>query len=161
MRPAVVGDAMSDPETETETEAESNAEGAAAPDADREATGPAPVVRRGDEVTDEAVGAADGLSKGVLLDASDGAPNFALRRFTLAPGARVPEHTNAVEHEQYVLEGEYVVGIDDEEHVVRAGDALLIPAGVVHWYRNEGEDPGAFLCAVPNGDDEIKLADGC
>jgi quercetin dioxygenase-like cupin family protein len=58
-----------------------------------------------------------------------------------------------------VLDGEYVVGIGDQEHVVSAGDALLIPAGVEHWYRNESDDPGAFICAVPNGDDEIDLVE--
>ncbi|NIX25661.1 MAG: cupin domain-containing protein, partial [Actinobacteria bacterium] len=46
-----------------------------------------------------------------------------------------------------------------EEHVVSAGDSLLIPAGTVHWYRNEGDEPGAFLCAVPNGDDAIELVE--
>ncbi|MEZ3115776.1 cupin domain-containing protein [Halobaculum sp. MBLA0147] len=110
-------------------------------------------------MTYEAVDAAAGLSKGVLLDESDGAPHFALRRFVLDPGAEVPRHTNAVEHEQYVLSGEYTVGIDDTEHTVTAGDALLIPAGVVHWYRNESDEPGAFLCAVPNGDDTIELVE--
>ncbi len=123
-------------------------------------TDPTPLVRRADEVSSEPVDAADGLEKGVLVDERDGAPNFALRRFTIAPGAEVPRHTNAVEHEQYVLAGEYVVGIGDEEHVVTAGDSLLIPAGTVHWYRNESDEAGAFLCAVPNGDDEIALVDG-
>jgi quercetin dioxygenase-like cupin family protein len=116
------------------------------------------VVRRADDVEYEPVGAADGLEKGVLVDGR-GAPPFALRRFTLEPGGRVPKHTNEVEHEQYVLQGEYVVGIDDEEHVVSAGDSLLIPAGTVHWYRNEGDEQGAFLCAVPNGDDAIELVE--
>jgi len=120
---------------------------------------PTPVVKRGDEIGFEPVEAADGLRKGVLLDESDGAPNFAMRRFELAAGAAVPRHTNAVEHEQYVLAGEYVVGIGEEEHVVALGDALLIPAGVEHWYRNESGEPGAFICAVPNGDDEIELVE--
>ncbi|MFB6359898.1 MAG: cupin domain-containing protein [Halobacteriales archaeon] len=120
---------------------------------------PSPVIRSADEIEYEAVDAADGLRKGVLIDAADGAPTFAIRRFTLAPGAEVPPHTNAVEHEQYVLEGHYVVGIGEEEHVVSAGDSLLIPAGAVHWYRNESEAEGAFLCAVPNGDDTIELVD--
>ncbi len=124
-----------------------------------ESAQPEPVVKRADEIDYESVDAADGLSKGVLLDASDGAPNFAVRRFRLAPGAAVPRHTNAVEHEQYVLAGEYTVGIDGEEHTVSAGDSLLIPAGVVHWYRNEGDTEGAFLCAVPNGDDSIELVE--
>jgi quercetin dioxygenase-like cupin family protein len=128
-------------------------------------TQPQPVVKRAEDVEYEAVGAADGLSKGVLLDESDGAPNFAVRRFVLEPGSAVPRHTNEIEHEQYVLEGEYTVGIEEAgddgptetEYTVSAGDSLLIPAGAVHWYRNEGEEPGAFLCAVPNGDDEIQL----
>jgi quercetin dioxygenase-like cupin family protein len=123
-------------------------------------TDPAPLVRRAEDVDYEAVDAADGLRKGVLLDDRDGAPNFAIRRFTLAPGAEVPRHTNEVEHEQYVLAGEYTVGLGDEEHRVGAGDSLFIPAGVVHWYRNDGDEEGAFLCAVPNGDDSIELVDG-
>ena len=118
-----------------------------------------PVIRRNDEVDYEEVAAAEGLQKGVLIDAGDGAPHFAIRRFTLAPGAEVPRHKNTVEHEQYVLEGEYVVGIGEEEHVVSAGDSLLIPAGTVHWYRNESDTGGAFLCAVPNGDDAIELVE--
>jgi quercetin dioxygenase-like cupin family protein len=118
---------------------------------------PSPLVRRADEIEYEPVGAAEGMSKGVLIDESRGAPNFAIRRFTLDPGAEVPRHTNAVEHEQYVLAGEYVVGIEDEEFTVSEGDSLLIPAGVVHWYRNESDDPGAFICAVPNGDDSIDV----
>lgn len=120
---------------------------------------PTPVIRSADEIAYEGVDAADGLRKGVLIDAADGAPTFAIRRFTLAPGAEVPPHTNAVEHEQYVLEGRYVVGLGDEEHVVSAGDSLLIPAGTVHWYRNESDAEGAFLCAVPNGDDTIELVE--
>ena len=120
---------------------------------------PTPRLRRHEEIDYEPVDAASGLSKGVLLAEEHGAPNFAIRRFTLAPGAEVPRHTNAVEHEQYVLEGEYVVGIGNEEHRVSPGDALLIPAGTVHWYRNESEEPGAFLCAVPNGDDAIELVE--
>jgi quercetin dioxygenase-like cupin family protein len=118
-----------------------------------------PVLRRAGEVEYATVDAAEGLEKGVLVDESDGAPHFAMRRFTLAPGSEVPEHTNAVEHEQYVLEGEYVVGIGDEEYEVEAGDSLLIPAGTVHWYRNEGDEQGAFICVVPNGDDTIELVD--
>lgn len=119
-----------------------------------------PLVRRASEIEYEDVEAADGLSKGVLVGAEHGAPNLAIRRFVLDPGVTVPEHTNEVEHEQYVLAGEYVVGIDDEEYTVSAGDSLFVPAGTVHWYRNEGDQQGAFICAVPAGDDEVRLVDG-
>ncbi len=118
-----------------------------------------PSIKRADSIEYDPVDAAEGLSKGVLVDSEDGAPNFAMRRFTLDPGSEVPKHTNAVEHEQYVLEGEYVVGIGDEERTISAGDSVFIPAGTVHWYRNEGETQGAFICVVPNGDDEIELVE--
>ena len=118
-----------------------------------------PLVRGRDEVEYEKIEVADGLRKGVLVGEEHGAPNLAIRRFTLAPGGDVPEHTNEVEHEQYVLSGEYIVGIEDEEYEVSPGDAVHIPAGVVHWYRNEGDEAAAFICAVPTGDDEIHLVE--
>lgn len=116
-------------------------------------------LRRAEDIEYEAVEAATDLEKGVLINDEYGAKDVALRRFTLASGGEVPEHTNEVEHVQYVLEGEYVVGVDDSEYTVSAGDSLHIPAGAVHWYRNESDDSGAFLCAVPTGDDEIRLAE--
>ena len=124
-------------------------------DADRQR----PLVRRADDVEATPVDAAEGLSKAVLIGEDHGAENLAIRRFSLEPGAEVPRHTNEVEHEQYVLGGDYVVGIDDEVHVVTAGDALHIPAGTVHWYRNEGDAEGSFICAVPAGDDAIELVE--
>jgi quercetin dioxygenase-like cupin family protein len=117
------------------------------------------VVRRAADVEYETVDAAEGMRKGVLLDDTDGAPHFAMRRFVLEPGASVPEHTNEVEHEQYVLAGEYTVGIEGETYEVSAGDSLLIPAGAVHWYDNPGDEEGAFVCVVPNGDDVIELVE--
>jgi len=118
-----------------------------------------PAIKRGESIEYEPVDAAEGLSKGVLVGDEDGAPNFAMRRFTIDAGAEVPKHTNAVEHEQYVLEGEYVVGIEGEEHTVSAGDSIFVPAETVHWYRNESDTQGAFICVVPNGDDEIELVE--
>ncbi|MFC6993128.1 cupin domain-containing protein [Haladaptatus sp. GCM10025707] len=120
---------------------------------------PVPLVRRAADIEYEPVGAAEGMQKGVLLSEDQGAPHFAIRRFVLDPGASVPKHTNEVEHEQYVLAGEYTVGIGDEEYTVSAGDSLLIPAGVVHWYLNESDEEGSFLCAVPNGDNAIELVE--
>ena len=122
-----------------------------------------PVIRHGDEIEYEPQSAAEGLEKGVLIGEAQDAPNFRMRRFTLDAGETVPKHTNAVEHEQYVLDGEYVVGIREDgsetEYEVEPGDSLLIPAGTVHWYRNTGERDAAFICVVPNGEDEIELVE--
>lgn len=118
-----------------------------------------PLVRRADDVAYETVDAAEGMRKGVLIGESQGAPNLAIRRFTLNPGGTVPKHTNEIEHEQYVLAGTYIAGIEGAEHEVTAGDSLHIPAGAVHWYENDGDEQAAFLCAVPAGDDAIELVE--
>jgi quercetin dioxygenase-like cupin family protein len=118
---------------------------------------PLPHLRRAADVEYEPVDLAEGLRKGVLLGDDQGTPNFDMRRFVLEPGARVPQHTNEVEHEQFVVEGDYVVGIGGETHTVSAGDSLLIPAGVDHWYRNDTDTRGSFLCVVPKADDRIEV----
>ncbi len=125
---------------------------------------PDPVIRSADEIEYESQSAAAGLAKGVLIGEGHGAPNFRMRRFTLEPDARVPKHTNEVEHEQYVLEGKYVVGLERDdgtevEYEIEPGDSLFIPAGTVHWYRNGGEETAAFICVVPEGEDEIQVVE--
>jgi len=120
---------------------------------------PKPAVKRAADVDYERLSKADGVRKAVIFDESDGAPNFRMRRYRLDPGAEVPRHTNAVEHEVHTVGGEYVVGIEDEEYTVSAGDSLLIPAGTVHWFRNESDAESSFVCMVPNGDAGIELVD--
>jgi len=92
-----------------------------------------------------------------VLIPPDHAPHFAMRCFTIEPGGGMPNHTNSVEHEQYVLGGEAEVGIGGEVRRVRAGDVVFIPAGVPHWYTTVGETPFQFLCLVPNQPDTIEL----
>lgn len=85
-----------------------------------------------------------------LIDRNDGAPNFELRKFTIRPGGSIPKHYHtSIEHEQYVLAGDYQVGIGEELHRVKAGDSVFIPAGTVHWYVNDGKKDAEFLCIVP------------
>ena len=86
----------------------------------------------------------------ILLGPEEGVPNFATRRFTVDPGGRIPCHRHdAIEHEQVILEGSMVIGLDDREVEVAAGDCVFIPAGVAHWYENRGDGPVRFLCVVP------------
>jgi quercetin dioxygenase-like cupin family protein len=97
----------------------------------------------------------------VLVGPAEGAPNFALRRFSMGPGGGMPLHTNAVEHEQYVLAGRARVTVGERVHEVAAGHALFIPAGVPHSYQVV-EAPFEFLCIVPNAPDRIELVGpGC
>jgi quercetin dioxygenase-like cupin family protein len=114
------------------------------------------LVKHSDAVDQAVVAAGTGTWMQVLIGPADKAPNFAMRRFIMAEGGGMPMHTNAVEHEQYVLCGRAEVGIGGSVHEVRQGDVLLIPAGVPHYYKVL-EAPFEFLCMVPNSPDEVRL----
>ena len=93
---------------------------------------------------------ASGCSVRWLVDQSDGAPNFAMRQFEVAPGGHTPKHSHPYEHEVYVLEGSGVVFEGDEPHPITAGDVIFVTPGDVHQFRNLGEAPMKFLCLIPN-----------
>ena len=113
-------------------------------------------IKHSDDAPAQVVQAGEATTIQVLISPEEG-PHFAMRKFVMQPGGGIPRHTNAVEHEQYVLRGRALVGLGDEEVVAQAGDVLLIPAGVPHWYANIGEEPYEFLCVVPNLPDTIKI----
>ena len=92
-----------------------------------------------------------------VLIPPDRAPHFAMRCFTIEAGGGMPNHTNSVEHEQYVLNGAAEVGIGPEVHRVSKGDVVFIPANIPHWYRTVGDEPFQFLCLVPNQPDSIRI----
>ncbi|MBW3599138.1 MAG: cupin domain-containing protein [Planctomycetes bacterium] len=85
-----------------------------------------------------------------LVSESDGAPNFAMRRFEVAPGGFTPRHSHPYEHEVYVLEGEGVVYENDQPHPLRPGAVVLVKPDEVHQFQNTGDAPLKFLCLVPN-----------
>ena len=108
------------------------------------------------EVASQEIDAGSGVTRQMLISPQEG-PNFAMRKFTIQPGGGMPNHTNLVEHEQYVVSGGATIGIGDEVFEVRQGDVVFIPAEVPHWYQNDGEEAFEFLCIVPNKTDKTTI----
>ena len=108
------------------------------------------------EIEEERLEVGSGVSKQVLISSAE-APHFAMRRFVIQPGGGMPNHTNLVEHEQYVLAGQAEIGIGAEVFQVRQADVVFIPGGIPHWYKNKGEEPFEFLCLVPNEPDQTTI----
>jgi quercetin dioxygenase-like cupin family protein len=113
-------------------------------------------VKSANDVQPQVVKTGDKTTIQVLISSQEG-PNFAMRRFVMQPGGGMPNHTNTMEHEQYVLCGHARIGIGGEEYKVKAGDVVFIPEGVPHWYQNVGEEDFEFLCMIPNKLDEIRI----
>ena len=62
---------------------------------------------------------------------------------------RAPHRHDGFEECIYVVSGQGVTHADSGEHPLKAGDAILIPAGELHVTRNTGAEPLVLLCFFP------------
>lgn len=95
-----------------------------------------------------------GAEMAVMVGRGDGAPNFALRQFKVAPGGFTPRHAHDYEHEVFVVEGGGTVLLEGKEQPVKAGDVIYVPANQEHQFKAAASDGGSggglrFLCLVP------------
>lgn len=113
------------------------------------------LIRRADEIDGRPVAMAGvrDVEMRMLVGRDDGAENFSMRHFTVAPGGHTPRHEHGYEHEVFVLAGQGRVEFDGETHPIRAGDALLVEPNRIHQFTNDSEDTLAFLCLVPSSFD--------
>jgi len=92
---------------------------------------------------------ADKVQMQLLCGPADGCPNFAMRRFIVAPGGCTPKHQHDYEHEVLILAGTGVVFGNGKEQPLQPGDALYVPANELHQFKNAGSTPLEFICMVP------------
>jgi len=83
-------------------------------------------------------GGADGLTVRWVINASQGATNFAMRVFELEPGIESPFHKHENEHEAFVLAGGGEIETDGGTAELKEGSAIFIPAFENHRFRNTG-----------------------
>lgn len=83
--------------------------------------------------------------------------DFIVRRISIKAGGTMPNHTNEIQHQQYVLKGEAKVVVGDEEYHAKAGDFIYIPAGVVHYYNACYNSDYEFLCMITTKPDTLKM----
>ena len=93
---------------------------------------------------------AEGVTIRMLIHKVDGAPNFTMRQFDIAPGGCTPEHRHDWEHEAYVLAGSGTVLTPDGDKPITAGDCIFVAPGELHQFRAGGNDELKFLCLIPN-----------
>ena len=98
-----------------------------------------------------------------LVDETDGAPNFAMRQFEVAPGGYTPRHSHPYEHEVFVLEGQGEILEDETPRPLRPGTVVFVAPDEIHQFRNTGATPLKFLCFVPNSHRNLPatMAPGC
>jgi quercetin dioxygenase-like cupin family protein len=85
-----------------------------------------------------------------LITREDGAPNFSMRHFELAPGGSTPRHDHDWEHEVFILHGNGSVVREGEDVPLREGDLVFIPPGEEHQFKNSSDSPLTLICLIPN-----------
>jgi len=69
--------------------------------------------------------------------------------------AYVEEHAHKVQEQvYYVIEGEGVLTMDGERHLMRKHDYVYLPAGVRHEFTNTGTTSLVFFVITSPGTDE-------
>lgn len=108
-------------------------------------------MRTASEVTAEPVDhlGCEGVTIRWLLDERDGAPNFYMRLFELAPAGCTPQHSHPWEHEVYVLEGEGIVEGANGSWKLCPGTVVFVAPNEPHCFRNTSTTTLKFLCLIP------------
>jgi quercetin dioxygenase-like cupin family protein len=89
----------------------------------------------------------------IKLKSQDSTNHMSVITVDAPAGSMVAPHMHLAEEESYyMLAGSITVKIGDRETIVNPGDFVHIPAGTVHGYRNESNQPARFLAWVVGGE---------
>lgn len=95
-------------------------------------------------------GGARGVKGRVPIGSADGAPNFTMRVFTIAPGGNTPYHRHDYEHEIFILNGRGFLLFPEGRSAVRPGDTVLVESDDWHGFVADEEMGMEMICLVPN-----------
>jgi mannose-6-phosphate isomerase-like protein (cupin superfamily) len=95
------------------------------------------------------------LSKALVGPDNSGSSLLDFRISRYACNAYVGEHVHKVQEQvYYVLEGEGVLTLDKERHLMGPHDYVYVPPGVRHSFTNTGTAGLVFLVVTTPADDE-------
>ena len=79
----------------------------------------------------------EGMRMRMIMGPDERTGAVTMGELDFAPGALLPRHTHLVEEAFRIHEGEGVALVGDREIGIKAGDAVLAPAGMPHGFRND------------------------
>ena len=91
-----------------------------------------------------------GVAGRVVVGKNDGANNFCMRIFEIAPGGNTPKHVHPWEHEMFIHAGVGEIFGNDKWNSVRPGTIIFMPPNEEHQVRNKGKELLILACLVPS-----------
>lgn len=108
-----------------------------------------PFVRREkDQVWFEAI---PGERLTIRVHSSETGGKFSIMESIAGHGAATPTHTHVEDEVFHILEGEIVFSLSGEISVLGKGDAIYIPGGAPHAWRNNAGTPARMLVIFSPG----------
>ena len=83
-----------------------------------------------------------------LVNAEVGATELAVWVNEVAPGEEVRPHRHDCEEVIFVAVGQLRASLGEETHDLARGDALLVPTGARHGFRNPGPGPTTVVASL-------------
>ncbi|HDI46806.1 MAG TPA: cupin domain-containing protein [Candidatus Methanomethylia archaeon] len=80
-------------------------------------------------------------TRALLEEANVGCKNFSMFRSEFDVGGIAEPHTHPFEQAYYVLRGEGIITIGDQEFKVKEGDSVYCPPNISHAVKNTGNEP--------------------
>ncbi len=90
-----------------------------------------------------------GVVRYEVINADDGAPNFSLRVFEVAPGSSTISHKHPWEHEYFIYSGRGVVVGEQGETPVAKDSVIFVAPNEHHSFVNNSDEPLRFVVATP------------
>ncbi len=101
-----------------------------------------------------------GLEHQTLAGSRDGLKGVEVWRQTIDAGAATPVHRHDCEEVIVILRGGGTCTIEGEDHVFKADETLIIPAGVVHQICNTTDEDLHILATLTMAPVAVETADG-
>ena len=86
-----------------------------------------------------------GITMREVISANDGASNFAMRFFEVAPGSATQPHAHWWEHGIFVLSGQGSVVGETGETRIAEGSVIYIAPEEPHHFVNNGTEPLRYI----------------
>lgn len=83
--------------------------------------------------------------------------DFIVRKISIKADGSMPNHTNIIQHQQFVLSGEAKVVVGEKTYHAKQGDFIYIPAGIKHYYEACYGVDYEFLCMITTKEDKIEM----
>ncbi len=98
---------------------------------------------------------AKGVAARVVIGKADGAENFCMRVFEVAPGGNTPKHAHDWEHEMFIHAGEGQIYGNGQWNAVKPGKVVFIPGHEEHQIKNTGRETLVIACLIPGTAPEL------